>query len=38
MQGTSTRTSAARALLSERIQKLTTALSDGVYEREDTMR
>ncbi|WP_375320509.1 ATPase RavA domain-containing protein [Aliivibrio logei] len=38
MQGNSIRTSAERALLSERIQKLTTALSDGVYEREDTMR
>ncbi|MBB1315070.1 ATPase RavA domain-containing protein [Aliivibrio sp. SR45-2] len=38
MQGTSIKTSAERALLSERIQKLTTALSDGVYEREDTMR
>ncbi|CED57197.1 putative ATPase [Aliivibrio wodanis] len=38
MQGNLIRTSAERALLSERIQKLTTALSDGVYEREDTMR
>ncbi len=38
MQCNSIRTSAERALLSERIQKLTTALSDGVYEREDTMR
>lgn len=38
MQENTTRTSASRALLSERIQKLTTALSDGVYEREDTMR
>ena len=38
MQCNTIRTSAERALLSERIQKLTTALSDGVYEREDTMR
>ena len=38
MQCNPIRTSAERALLSERIQKLTAALSDGVYEREDTIR
>lgn len=38
MLGTRKQTSAQKALLAERIQKLIRALSDGVYEREDTMK
>ena len=38
MERTQSRTSAQRSLLSERINKLVQALSDGVYEREDTIK
>lgn len=38
MSSTRKRTSAERSLLSERINKLVNALSDGVYEREDTIK
>lgn len=38
MESTQGRTSAQRSLLSERINKLVQALSDGVYEREDTIK
>ena len=35
---TSNRTASQRSLLSERINKLVQALSDGVYEREGTIK
>ncbi|MFV0575389.1 MAG: ATPase RavA domain-containing protein [Vibrio sp.] len=38
MESTQTKTPAQRALLSQRINKLVEALSDGVYEREDTIK
>ncbi|WP_086984296.1 ATPase RavA domain-containing protein [Vibrio aphrogenes] len=38
MESRQLRTSAQRSLLSQRINKLVTALSDGVYEREDTIK
>lgn len=38
MEGAHKRTASERALLSERISKLAQALSDGVYEREDTIK
>ncbi len=38
MLGVTTRNHAEKALLSERINKLVTALSDGVYEREHTIK
>lgn len=38
MESVSKRTSAQRSLLSERINKLVEALSDGVYEREETIK
>ena len=38
MEGAHKRTASERALLSERINKLAQALSDGVYEREDTIK
>ncbi|MDN3681198.1 DUF3763 domain-containing protein [Vibrio tapetis subsp. quintayensis] len=38
MLGVKTRNHAEKALLSERINKLVTALSDGVYEREHTIK
>ncbi|OEF27563.1 ATPase RavA domain-containing protein [Vibrio rumoiensis] len=38
MESAQARTSAQRSLLSERINKLVQALSDGVYEREDTIK
>lgn len=38
MESANKRTSSERSLLSERINKLVQALSDGVYEREDTIK